>query len=306
MSSSQFQIRPNQPAQTNRMKIKTLMVLVLSTLVVSAAKPVIKVVATAKPNGVADANSLVGDPMKYVTVATTGANLITNIETAMQFQFTDSVTGDPVNVQNFTVSIAKYSLYYNDAAIETWAYQPHGGWNPPGDSSSPDLLAYNAIGTKVSVDGTQVVGTLIPSVSRIQVLRQPISLGTASRPLLTAKGHKYGLERFWTFTYTHNGITYTNESLDIDQTYIEIKVVQDIPDILGTPIDNGPGPFILRFQVSDNLAKWYSVPFLQLNTTPTYPVTYNDFVAWYPLNQNLGGKLVRTDRRFYRLTKETP
>lgn len=287
------------------MKMKLLALLSLTTLAVSAAKPNIKVDATAKPNGNADAASLQGDPLKYVAVVTTGANLITNIETAMQFQFFDSVTGNPVNVQNFKVTEAKYSLYRNDVAIPSWVFQPHGAWNPPGDSATPDLLAYNNVGAQVSTNDRQVTSNVaIPLVSKVQVLRQSISLGTPSRPLFAVAGDKYGLERFWTFTYTYQNVTYENQTLPLGQTYVEILVVPDIPNIPETTVDDGPGPFTLKFQVSENLGQWYTVPFSNLNVTSVCPKTYDEFVVWYPLTENLGGKLLRTDRRFYRLTKE--
>lgn len=200
-------------------------------------------------NGTANASSI-GVAPSTITLGVTGADKVNAIGVAMQYQFLDS-SGNPVNITNFQVTSATYTLVHNGIIIPNWTNVTHGAYNPIGDSSVPDLIAYNSAGTKVSTDGQQVVGTIIPTMSKFQILDQQITLG-AARPKLMVAGDYYRLDRKWSFSYVYGGQSYTHVITPL-QSYVKVLVLPDLP---GFDQLEALGPFQIRLMASVDLVNW--------------------------------------------------
>ena len=218
----------------------------------------------------------------------------------MQFEF--RVGGVPVNVTDFNVSTATYTLT-NSGSSTAWTNLPHGAYNPAGDGSRPDLITYNAAGVKTSVDGVQVIGAnIIPVVSKVQVLDQVVTLGIA-RPKLTAAGQYYKLERSWTFTYKYGGNSYSH-TITPSQSAVTVTVYDDIPGFTPGELP-GPFPISTRLQVSQDLSNWVTFPSTEIFVPyPAPALTVGEMTALFPSSSLHPPEITLSTPRFYRFIME--
>lgn len=305
------------------MKISHLVALVVAalTLNVSAAlsEPELRITSVLMPNGVVDASAFQkarnGTPGfgQYVSIVPLGANLASYFETGLEFEFLHPDTGVPVNVQNLVIAAdsAKYSVYKNGVAIPSMTFQKHGAWNPPGNTSIPDMQAFSVSGqvepTNKVANLNQVPGSVFAEVHAIRIMRQKITLGTASRPLMSAVDDSYGIERFWKISFTFDGVSY-ERTLNLGKTYGEVRVVPAPPAVPVSKLTaQGPGPYGVGFQITVDLQTWYEVPRLLLDIPNPYPSTYpmlaEEFEVWFPRSKALPGLLpANLPGRFYRIS----
>ncbi len=277
--------------------MKVLCIVTASAALVSAALaadgPSVIIKRAIVINGAADA-SVIGTAPSNVTIGITGCGNVNNFGTALQFQFVDG-EGTPINVTDFKVTSATYTLYRDGVIVTNWNTVSHGAYNPVGDTAKPDLLFYDTTATQVSVNGTQVTGTNIPTGSKFQVLDQQVTLGTASRPKFTTVGQYYRLERTWTFTYVWNEQSYTR-TLVPSETSVNIRVSPDLP---GFNSGEESGPFMVGLQVSENLVTWVEV---DAEIPYPRPTTVEGIEAFFPRSKQIAGFANDQRMRFYRYT----
>ncbi len=254
----------------------------------SAQQPIIKVVAVGVINGTADEAALNGSPVRYHQKTMAEAAGITKIGAALKLSFVSSTDGTtPVAVNDFTFTFNRYRLYHNAGLV--WDNQSLGAYNVPGDSSRPDMLNRNTGGTRVSLNGTQTIGTQVDSVASFVLTDQEVTLGTASRPFFTHVGESYRLERDLTMTFVYNSVSYTY-TVPIEQTRVDVRVYPDN----------------YRLEVSENLINWYSAP-IPANSYVPYPPFDSQWnsgwieatIALYPASQS-HPNLTGNKKRFYR------
>jgi hypothetical protein len=238
-----------------------------------------------------------------VFVSPTGAASLNNFGVAYEILLMHPTTGAPVNVQDFKVLSATHTLK-KEGVNTTWVNIAAGSYNPPGDSSRPDFVVRNSSGAQTSVNLTAVVGTVVPTAHKFQVLDFNVPLGTAARPKLVSQGQYYTLIRDISFEYKYLNVLYTKTLSE----QVRVEVVDPtkvLPETLSQETKdefiNSPGGFKISFQVSQNLQNWFlvSVPL---------PVPFSgsvaDTIALLPANQTVAG-LTRNDLRFYRFIFET-
>lgn len=238
-------------------------------------------------NGVA--SSTTATTPETVFVSPLGATGLNNFGVAYEIMFMHPTTGVPINVQDFKVLSATHTLQ-KEGVNTTWVNILAGSYNPSGDSSRPDFVVRNTSGTQTSVNLTPVVGTVVPSAHKFQVLDFNVSLGTSARPKLVSAGQNYTLMRNISFEYKYLNTLYTKTLSE----QVRVEVVS-LPQVM----DMTEG-FVLRFQVSDNLEDWFPV------NTPLpnpFPDSIEEIIALLPAEQTVSG-LVRNDRRFYRFSIE--
>jgi hypothetical protein len=255
---------------------------------VNAQQPIIKVVAAGVINGTADEASLSGSPARYHQKTLAEAAGITKFGTALKITaYSQSDGTTPVNVDDFTFTFNRYRLYHNAGLV--WDNQSLGAYNVPGDSSKPDMIARNAAGTRVSLNGTQTIGTQVDGVSTFLILDQEVTLGTQSRPFFTHVGESYRLERDLTVSFVYGGVPYTY-TVPIEETRVDVRVY----------------PNNYQFQVSENLVNWYPVTMPENKYVPYPPFDsewnsgwIQDVIALLPASESHVNLSVNS-RRFYR------
>lgn len=203
--------------------------------------------------GVAVNNSLPANSEGWkakVNVADVALNKVTTIGTGLQIEFQSS-TGTPVDVTNFKVARAEFTLIQNGVTV--WNNVPLGSYHPVAQGS-PDYYVYNASNANVTPVSGFVAGYLgdnsgatVPVVSKFQVLDQTITLGTADRPLLTASGQYYSLVYNIVFSYVYDGVAYT-KTLTPVETEMLVRVTEGLLP--------SSSPCLIQLQVSDDLSKW--------------------------------------------------
>ena len=265
-------------------------VLLASVLTASALaeQPIVKITAVGVLNGTADEAALGGSPVRYHQKTLTEASGITKFGGALKAAFCDPADGTTqVNVDDFTCTFNRYRLYRGADLV--WDNQSLGAYYVPGDSSRPDMLVRNTSGTRVSLNGTQTIGTQVDGASVFLILDQEVALGTATRPFFTQVGESYRLERDLTFTFTYGGTPY-EYTVPIEETRVDVRVYPDE----------------YQLQVSENLVDWYfaAVPQNKYVPYPPFDFQWNsnwiaETIALYPASQshpNLSGN----QKRFYR------
>lgn len=299
------------------LQLSAVLATALFTVSAQAEVPVFKFVRTILVNESAAEAKLADDPndpsdgpTPLRPISENGADTVTTLNFAGKGWFElPSQPGVPVNVTGFRVPTAEYEVYFNDASIDmdqvTPGHQPvvrHGKYNPVGDGARPDLLVRNASGTQTSVDDTPVRTTTVSEGSAFLILDQVLTIGTGNRPKLQNVGDKYGFVRRLTVIFFYDGVEHTYE-VPPGQTYTEVKVWNSSASF--DPNNPSTVPVSGKFQVSDDLMQWFTVPFHELDypdpNPVTWPKTFEEFVLWYPLDQNFHGKLNSTKRRFYRI-----
>jgi hypothetical protein len=248
--------------------------------------------------GVTELNDING--MRYYQVTLPDAGGILKFGKALRVTFCSHVDKTtPVNV-TYTLTTNRYRLYHNSGLV--WDNQSLGAYNEPGNSSKPDMVAYNTGGTRVSLNGTQTIGTTVANASSFLILDHEVGLGTPSRPYFSGPmGESYRFENdvFGTVTYLGNTSDF---AVPVEQTRVDIRLY----------------PNNYRLQVSENLANWFDathpsnmyVPYPakigSINGQDIVGFTEEDvrfIIALYPQDKphpNLAGNA----QRFYRFTDD--
>jgi hypothetical protein len=276
--------------------------------------PILKIVRTIMVNTPATEGKLLV-PTPLVPISKNGANMVTTINGAWKAWFElPSAPGVPVNLTGFKAPILEHEIYRNDASLDmdpvTPGHQPvvrAGSYNPLGGTNKPDMFTRNAAGVQTSVDETPVRTTEVPVVASFLLIDQVINIGVGNRPKLQSVGDKYGFVRRMTFVATYSGVERTYV-IDPSKTYTEVKVWNEAKDLFASIVPSSV-PLLGMFQASDDLAVWHTIPFDKLDYPDpipvTWPKTFQEFTLWYGLDQNFGGNLANSWRRFYRI-KEVP
>ncbi len=241
--------------------------------------------ATAATIGVAPANALVG---------LTGCNNVSTIGAAMEIKF--MLAGQPVNVTNFKVTSAGYTLLRNGGPT-TWINVGHGSYNPTGDGSRPDFVAYNTAGIKTSTDNLALVGTNVPTVHKFQLTDQVVTLGTTARPVMSSIGNSYRLERSWVLEYNYDSVVYTH-NITPAQSTVTVMVSEDLP---GFTAGSSVGPFVIGLQVGTDLQNWVIPP--GVSVPYPRPTQVSEIIALAPGSMTIPGLTTNT-KRFYRFYQQ--
>lgn len=262
---------------------------ILATGIVSA-QPQIEVKRAIKI-GSTSSSTFDAPTQHTIVVGQAGASSISSFQTAMQFEF--KIEGAPVNVTNFKVTSASWSLVRNGATL--WNKTPFGAYHPL-DQGNPDYLPFNMSGQSVMPTGTNQwvadlngdgSGVIIPTISKFQLVTHPVTLGGV-RPLLTTAGHYYTLWYEMSISYTYGESNYTR-TLAPSETSVTLLVTNDIPGWQGT----GASEVIL--EISDNLANWQVAP---ISLPYPLPTVVPNIISLVPKTTNVPG--LGSDKRFYR------
>ncbi len=294
--------------------------------------------------------SFAGNPTHLMPISQNGANTVNAISGAQIIWFTKIGSETPVEVTNFSCLVAEYELYFGRLG---WEYaQPqdlrpaqagnqfvlqYGSYNT---TARPQLIVRDLAGNQTSVNNKQVApvtlsnNTVIqpgicPKAAKFLLLDQVFSLDAGNYPRLELVGDTYGIVRRFTLKFTYdatddnvaNGIEYTYV-VPPGETYSEIRVWDQImPSDPTMEPKQSSVPLSMRFEVSNDLVNWITIPFYDLDyadpTPVTRPKTPAQFRTWFPDDRRIPGLVDPDDdgvlesneddkkRRFFRIKDDS-
>jgi hypothetical protein len=270
--------------------------LICSPVYAGGSAPHIEVRHAIKVNGGTSASTFDVQTDRNIVVGLSGANNINSFQTAIQFVCKDGETA--VNVQNFKVTRGDFTLVRNGLTV--WDKTPFGSYHPISEGN-PDYLVYttsaevtptgpNKWVSDLNGDG---LGTIIPNLSKFQLVNHVVSLGSIPRPKLATPGDYYTLWYDMTITYIYNGTPYTRVFVP-SETAVQIMVIADIPGFVNV----GGGPSRIDLEISDNLQNWQIAP---IPVPHPRPAVVPNIIALVPRTTAVNGLV--NSRRFYRFTQ---
>lgn len=177
-------------------KLAQLVILAIAAFSIIAGDAFAGITPTVTLEAFANADAPVSETGGTMTTSTVGISVANApSKTAVYF-------GAKLNTgENGTIAITsiEYTFYVNsavglDGLNQPIQNKPFNFYNPPGDSTLPDIRGFNSSNDVTKSSGS-IANSNIASTSKMLIEQQVFALnGTARRPYMTATGHSYRIE----------------------------------------------------------------------------------------------------------------